>query len=90
MKKLLISFSVLLAVLLMFQPVMAVDQSNLGDIKNTADQTLQNASQTANSTAQDVQNTLGPIQDILNAINSVVQQIKQIFQTISNISGGNQ
>ena len=88
MKKLLTSFLLLMAICLMFQPVMAVDQSSLGDVKNTADQAIQNASKTTNDTAQDVQNTLGPIQDILNTISSIIQQIQQIFQSISYIMGG--
>lgn len=87
MKKLLTSL-LLMAICLMFQPVMAVDQSSLGDVKNTADQAIQNASKTTNDTAQDVQNTLGPIQDILNTISSIIQQIQQIFQSISYIMGG--
>jgi peptidoglycan hydrolase CwlO-like protein len=87
-KKLLMSFLVLLALLLMFQPVIAAEDSSLGDVKNSADQALQNASKATNDTAQDVQKTLGPIQDILNTISSIIQQIQQIFQDLSYIMGG--
>lgn len=80
--------TLIVVLILMFQPVMAAEQSNLGDIKNDADQALQNVSKVTNDTAQEVQDTINPIQDIINTISSILQQIQQIMQNISYITGG--
>ncbi|BDZ70947.1 hypothetical protein [Methanobacterium petrolearium] len=88
MGRLIMSFYIILLVFLMLQPVMAAEQSSLGDIKNDADQALQNVSKVTNDTAKEVQNTLNPIQDIVNTISSIVQQIQQILQDLSYIING--
>lgn len=88
MKRLSMCFSIIFLIFLMLQPVIAAEQSTLGDIKNGTDQALQNASQITNETAQEVENSLNPIQDIVNTISSIVQQIQQIIQDISYIMGG--